>query len=146
MAALPKRNPARRNRSTTASTLSRVHDVAAPPLPARDDEDRPWHPLTEQWWAALWASPMAPEYDGSDVHGLLMLAVLVDTFWHRPNTELASEIRLQRQAYGLSPIDRRRLQWEIERADEAEDRGNQRRAKTTTKPPAPDTRHVLKLA
>jgi hypothetical protein len=34
--------------------------------------------------------------------------------------ELAGEIRLQRLCFGLSPIDRRRLQWDIDRGDEAE--------------------------
>ena len=60
--------------------------------------------------------------------GAYMLAALVDEFWHDPtNAKLAAEIRLQRQCYGLTPIDRRRLQWEIERAEDAQDRGKRRR-------------------
>ncbi len=43
--------------------------------------------------------------------------------------EAAQEIRLQAQRYGLSPMDRRRLQWEIERADEAQARGHRRAAR-----------------
>jgi hypothetical protein len=124
----PKRNPARRNRSTTRATLVSDHNVEAPELPARN-----WHDQTRAWWADIWASPMAPEYHESDVHGLLMLAVLVDAFWHEPTQALAAEIRLQRQCFGLSPIDRRRLQWEIERTDEAQARGARRR--TSTSPP-----------
>jgi hypothetical protein len=123
MAVLPKRNPARRNRSTTRATLTTVHNVTAPQLPA----DRDWQPLTVAWWRDVWASPMAPEYDESDRHGLFLLAVLVDQFWESPSTALAAEIRLQRQCFGLTPIDRRRLQWEIERTDEAQDRGRRRR-------------------
>lgn len=130
MPAMPKRNPARRNRSTTRSTLTAVHDVQAPALP----EDREWHPQTIAWWADVWASPMAPEYDASDRHGLFVLAVLVDGFWLKPHWTAAAEIRLQRQCFGLTPIDRRRLQWEIEKVDEAQDRGQRRRAAAT--PPA----------
>src|SRR5262245_12112333 len=127
MPAMPKRNPARRNKSTTKATLTRDHDVVAPELPDRGTD---WDEQTLAWWADVWASPMAPEYDDSDLHGLFALAVLVDSFWLESNprvrASLASEIRLQRQCFGLSPIDRRRLQWEIERTDEAQDRGAKR--------------------
>lgn len=132
MPPMPKHQPARRNKSTTRATLSAVHDVQAPDLP--DTDERMWHPQTLTWWADVWASPMAPEFDDSDRHGLFLLAVLVDDFWRRPTWQLAAEIRLQRQCFGLTPIDRRRLQWEIERTDEAQDRGRRRRA--TSKPPA----------
>lgn len=114
---------ARQNKTSTASTLRLVHDVKAPDLP-----DGQWHEMTEAWWRDVWASPMAPEYDDSDRHGLFILAMLVNEFWERPTREAAAEIRLQRQAFGLTPIDRRRLQWEIEKADEATERGSRRRA------------------
>jgi hypothetical protein len=127
MPALPKRNPARRNKSTTRATLVAGHDLVAPKLPTRL-----WHEQTRAWWTDVWASPMAPEYDDSDRHGLFALAVLVDDFWSTEDAklrkEIAAEIRQQRQCFGLTPIDRRRLQWEIERVDEAQDRGERRRA------------------
>ncbi|CAA9364290.1 MAG: gp1 [uncultured Gemmatimonadetes bacterium] len=93
--------------------------------------------MTVSWWADIWSSPMAPEFDDSDRHGLFMLAVLVDAFWNAETPtaakDLAAEIRQQGQRFGLSPIDRRRLQWEIERTEEAQDKGARRRAQ----PPAP---------
>jgi hypothetical protein len=89
---------------------------------------------------------MAPEYDSSDFHGLLLLAVLMNDFWLHPSTALAAEIRLQRQCFGLTPIDRRRLQWEIERTDEAQTRGEKRRAAARPKPTAVDPRSVLGVA
>jgi hypothetical protein len=137
---LPKRNPARRNRSTTKATLSAVHDVKAPPLP----DDREWHPRTREWWADVWASPMAPEYEDSDRHGLFILAALVDQFWLKPHWTAAAEIRLQRQCFGLSPIDRRRLQWEIEKVDEAQARGARRRASTPKPAPTDDPYGALR--
>src|SRR4051812_33293383 len=61
------------------------------------------------------STPMAAEYDATDVHGLLQLAVLVDDFWHaespRDRQTASAEMRLQGVRFGLSPIDRRRLQW-----------------------------------
>ena len=105
----------RRNKATTHTQLQMVHDVEAPPLPG----DREWHELTLDFWRDIWASPMAPEYDDSDLHGLYVLAALVDDFWNNPSQQVAAEIRLQRQCFGLSPIDRRRLQWEIDRGDRA---------------------------
>lgn len=125
MGPAPKTASARQrtNRVAGARTLSAVHDVAAPKLPAGQS----WHRQTKAWWKDIWASPMAPEFEASDVHGLFLLAVLVDAFWVEPSKELAAEIRLQRQCFGLSPIDRRRLQWEIERAEEAESRTRKRR-------------------
>ena len=145
----PKVAPARRNVSATAATLTRDHNIAAPALPER--AETPWHPQTEQWWADIWASPMAPEFERSDVHGLFMLAALVDAYWYeespRGRAILAAEIRLQRQCFGLTPIDRRRLQWTIEKTEEAQDRGKRRRAKTgkPSEPPV-DPRQVLRLA
>lgn len=114
----------RRNKASTNRTLSTVHDVKAPTLPM----NRGWLNATRDWWADVWASPMAPEYDDSDIHGLYLLAALVDEFWESPSTSLAAEIRLQRQCYGLTPIDRRRLQWEIDRGDAAEENTQRRRA------------------
>lgn len=118
---------ARRNRTSTAATLSLVHDVETPPLPTRL-----WHEQTRAWWKSIWASPMAPEFDKSDLHGLFALAVLIDDFWRTDDAklrkEIAAEIRQQRTGFGLTPMDRRRLQWEIEKVDEAQERGIRRRA------------------
>lgn len=141
----PKRNPARRNKSTSRATLSVVHDVEAPKLPA----GREWDPLTSDWWAGIWASPMAPEFDKSDTHGLFRLAVLVDDYWTADNAntrvKLAAEIRMQGQCYGLTPIDRRRLQWEIDRGEAAEEKTRKRKtaAKQSSSEPGADPRSVL---
>lgn len=116
---------ARANRASTAATLSNGGHGIGPALPVGRD----WLPATCQWWADLWASPMAGEYHESDKHALFILAALVDQFWTDPNAKLAGEIRLQRQAFGLTPYDRRRLEWTIESAEESKDRGNARRTR-----------------
>jgi hypothetical protein len=102
--------------------------------------------MTLAWWADIWSSPMAPEFDASDTHGLFALAMLTEDFWRSTSPgermKLAAEIRQQGQRYGLSPIDRRRLQWEIERTEEAQEKGAVRRA-SRPKRGASDPRSAL---
>ena len=136
---------ARANRAATAATLgseSVVPLAQRPELPERTDKDGnalAWHQLTLEWWRDLWAAPMAGEYHSSDRHGLFVLAGLMEDFWRAGSptmrTTVAMEIRLQRQAFGLTPYDRRRLEWTIESVHEAQDRGRSRRQRATT--PAP---------
>ncbi len=120
----------RRNRTSAASKLPAGDGrrVRSPQLPAAAGRD--WHPLTRAWWTDLWTSPMQGEYLQADLHGLYILADLVDRYWSAPSISMAQEIRQHRLAFGLSPIDRRRLQWEVERG---EDRKN-RRATRERKP------------
>ncbi len=136
---------ARRNKPSTAAVLHADHAIVAPELPDLD-----WHSLTLSWWRDIWASPMAPEFDDSDRHGLIQLAMLVNDFWMadgwRERRDIAAEIRQQGQRFGLSPIDRRRLQWEIERSEEAQDRGAARRTRSAPAKPQPagDPRAALR--
>jgi hypothetical protein len=137
---------ARRNVISTKATLRAVPDMPRPELP--DAPLGEWHPMTLAWWADIWSSPMAPEFDASDTHGLFALAMLTEDFWRSTSSgermKLAAEIRQQGQRYGLSPIDRRRLQWEIERADDAQDRGEKRRNATRKRASGePDPRSAL---
>jgi hypothetical protein len=98
--------------------------AAVPELPNHDDRD--WHPFTLREWARWWASPMAAQWLDSDLGGLAMLALLHDEFYKTGNVEIMKEIRLQRPCFGLTPLDRSRLQWEVVRADEAEQKVGQR--------------------
>src|SRR5213593_5246146 len=105
----------RRNRVATRAvlTLSSARTRRTPPLP----DGRDWHPLSVAYWRSIWRSPMAGEYLDVDVGGLYLLMDLVDRYWTEPSTRLASEIRQQRAEFGVTPISRRRLQWEVERAE-----------------------------
>ena len=142
----PKKHPstrARANRASTAATLTDGRTIIRPELPPRIVTDADgerleveWHPLTVAWWDDLWASPMAAEYHSSDRHALFILASLVDQFWTNPDQKLAAEIRLQRVPFGLTPYDRRRLEWTIETAEDAKDRGTARRGRQASKQPA----------
>lgn len=122
----PKKNAARRNKSSTKATLSAAPGVEVPKLPTGT-----WHPMTREWWKDIWASPMASEFLDADQHALFRLAVMVNDYWEAESAsarkELAGEIRLQSQAFGLTPIDRRRLQWEVEKIDGGEKKPPKRR-------------------
>lgn len=83
-------------------------------------DKRKFHRLTRAWWKRVWESPMASEYLPTDVDGLNRLAMLVDSYNHKPDAKILAEIRLQESRFGLSPLDRSRLQWEVAKGEEAE--------------------------
>lgn len=139
---LPK-DPQLRQRQNRASTRAVLTSDARPRKRApRLPRGRDWRPETKSWWSSVWKSPMAAEYLDSDVHALYRLAALVDNFWELPTKELAGEIRLQQQAFGLTPLDRRRLEWSIEQAEGATTRRTQRRARQSNSV-VEDPRQVL---
>ena len=93
-------------------------------------------------WSALWATPQAQMWDESPAFSR-MLAQFVR--WNvkaeQGDLDAAREARLQRKGFGLTPMDLLRARAEIERVDEAEDRGGQRRsrrAETTQQTPDED--------
>lgn len=96
-----------------------------PKLPSHDM--REWHAFTLQEWKRWWQSPMADKWLPSDEGGLYMLAILHDEFYKTGDVEIMKEIRLQRPCFGLTPIDRSRLQWEIVRGEDAEGRAPAKR-------------------
>lgn len=133
MPPLPK-DPAirqRRNKAPSRAILP-LHptvEVKAPKLPQRDVSMPPWHKRTLAFWRDIWSSPMATEYLKADQHMLYVLAELMDQFHYAPTVALAAEIRQQRQCFGLTSLDRRRLEWTIQRVEEGEQR--------KVNPPAP---------
>lgn len=110
----------RTNHKAGARVLEAPDRPVVPKLPNPDG--RTWHPMTLALWREWWESEMASEWLKTDVSGLGMLAVLYDEFFREPNVEVMKEIRLQRACFGLTPVDRSRLQWEIGKGEEAERR------------------------
>lgn len=126
----------RRNKTSTRAQLPTEAEAAGfevPELHERDDGEA-WHPNVLEWWESIWRSPMAREFLDADMRGgLYLLADLHQVRWTTTSRtgllEAAREIRLQEVRFGLSPIDRRRLQWEVARGEEAE------RRRSESKPP-----------
>jgi len=142
---IPK-NPAlrqRRNKAVSRATLpaEAQERKRAPQLPRREGG---WNPHTRRWWSDVWHSPMAGEYVQADIHGLYRLATLIDDFWDTPSTALAAEIRLEQQAFGLTPLDRRRLEWSIAQTEEATTKRQQRQVRAAQAGDV-DPREVLKV-
>lgn len=116
----------RRNKYVTAAELIDTSPLAegkVPTLRTRRDESGqpiPWPRAVKRWWRDVWTSPMAKEYTLADANGLFMLAVLRERFEVKPTAALAAEIRQQEARFGLDPISRRRLQWQIKREASAD--------------------------
>jgi hypothetical protein len=126
-------------------TLQQSPNKARQALPEAP-EGQAWHQLALDFWDDLWDSPMAAEYTAEDVHRLRLLLNLFDKFWKasdagKPIIGLAAEIRQESAGFGLSPLDRRRLQWEIERGETAEQKRASRKPPTE---PVADPRRSLK--
>lgn len=109
--------------------------------------------MARQWWDDVWSSPMSPEWDDSDLHNVILCAMLYNDIWMaetpKDRKDAAAEYRLQRKDLGLTPYDRRRLEWTIETASEAREKGEKRRS--ASKPrvdaaPTNDPRNGLRLA
>src|SRR4051812_12870657 len=121
----PSATRQRRNRTSTAAQLGASKARLPAELPERMirvqepvegsdelelewvEEILAWHPRSVQYWDLIRKSPVAAEFIQVDLTGLYMLMDLVDDFHWTRNPSLMSEIRLQRQCFGLTPIDRR---------------------------------------
>lgn len=132
----------RRNRRPGAATLEAPAHPRVPRLPDLDGYE--WHPLTRSWWRNVWRSPMAGEYLDTDRDGLGRLAMLVNQFYVERDPKLLAEIRLQEARFGLSPVDRSRLQWEVERGEEARRRRQPATPVSAPVDDAPDPRQLLR--
>jgi hypothetical protein len=87
---------------------------------------------------------MSTQWLETDIDALGRLAVLWDEFYKEPESKTMAEIRLQEQRFGLSPLDRSRLQWEVARGDEAARK--QRQAPPPAMKRGEDLRKVLRMA
>lgn len=77
----------------------------------------------------VWASPQSSEFLRSDLGALFRLAMLVDMFWTSGKLNIAAEIRMMEQQFGLTPMARRRLQWTVTQAEDAADKRERGRAR-----------------
>lgn len=139
MAPLPKPPALRRGhgRSSGRRVLSAVENPTIPDLP----NYCAWHPAVLAFWKSAWSSPLPQEWDESDRHTVLMAARAMQVAWDEetpstPRMTAMAECRLLMRECGLTPMSRRSLQIEIERAEEAVDRGQSRRgSRAAVKPP-----------
>lgn len=123
----------RTNRKVGHAILTAPESPEIPAIPNPDG--REWHPLTVVAWEHAWSSPMASQWLDADADGIGRLAMLWDLYYKTGSIEALKEIRLQSPAFGLTPLDRSRLQWEVNRGEEAEQRFSQRQRQKATGDP-----------
>lgn len=132
----------RRNKTSTNAILKTADGFiegrpSLPDFPGEGD----WHPLASAWWDTIWDSPMSGEFLWGDMPALLRTASLVDEFWRTHDLNVAKEIRLMEKEFGLTPMSRRRLQWQVVQTEEAKDRRS--RQSRHVDPGGSDPREVL---
>lgn len=94
---------------------------------------------------------MASEWLDADMRGgLYALANLWQIFWMATTPaaqiEAAREIRLQEARFGLTPMDRKRLEWEVEKPESAAPVPEEQRRAVGAPEQRSDPRSVLKLS
>lgn len=114
-----------------------------PPLPPHPLGAK-WHALALKTWFDIWQSPMASEYVEADIPGLFRIIVLTQSFLSFPSAPISAELRQLSFNYGLSPMDRRRLQWTIVKTAEAVTGAERRRGNAAKAVVNGDPRDVLK--
>lgn len=122
----------RRNKSASRAVLpAEAQPIqkkpALPPTKGWDGEG--WHFMAKRWWDDVWSSPMRWEFLRGDLPALFRLVLLVDRFWKGGSLAIAKEIRLLEREFGLTPLARRRLEWQVAQAEEAKDKHEMKRAR-----------------
>jgi hypothetical protein len=129
----------RTNKKAGATVLQLTVAEASEVPPIPNPDGRTWHELTLKGWENAWNSPMAAQWLVTDTDALGRLALLWDEFYKAPDVKTLAEIRQQEQRFGLSPLDRSRLQWEIAKSNEAERKVQQQKSRK----PGADPRAIL---
>ena len=125
----------RTNKTSTRATLGIIENPDIPPMPpAGDYVGEAWNPAVVRWWNDIWSSPMSSEFMSSDIHGLYLGCKQLHESLNQANkpTDQASFMTKFEQTirnFGLNPMARRALQWEIERGTEAETKTQEREQK-----------------
>lgn len=111
---IPKAAGQRRRRNkTVGETQVALRRAAKPPCPVDSDAAR-------AWWDRQWDSDLAKVWLEVDVPAIERLVMLIESLKGGVNGAILSEIRQLEDRFGLSPLSRRRLQWEVEQAGESE--------------------------
>lgn len=91
--------------------------------------------LELELWALLWSTPQAKLWEDS---GAFVRTLAQFVRWNvkgeQGDLDAAREARIRGKEFGLTPLTLMGLKAEIERAGEAEDRGNRRRSSQTPRP------------
>ena len=140
---------ARGNKASTKAVLSAVvdHEVPEMPDPADwlsrpfingqevtvGDDDKPvdWSRAVKKWWVTIWSSPMSNEFHESDTAQLDLACFYLHQVTN-PYIKMAERLAAAAKYeacvrnFGLTPMSRRSLQWEIEKVEDAKAKSRRR--------------------
>lgn len=105
--------------------------------------------MESELWAMLWATPQATMWDESAAFARVLASfVRWQVKGEQGDLDAAKEARIRGKEFGLTPLTLLGLKAEVERAEEAEERGVRRRERRSVVRPAggPDPRDVLRVA
>lgn len=146
----PAGRRSRTNHNMPQFRVIEADPVAQPDLPSvQIEEDGElvefvWPAVTQEFWSVWRESPLSEEFTAADWSFLLDTALIHARFW-RGDLRLGAELRLRVAKFGATPEDRLRLRIQFETADEAESRGQERRARRAVAPPKDDPRDGLRV-
>jgi hypothetical protein len=107
--------------------------------PAAQQAAAGWNPLTRAWWAACgrprWPLSTTPRTCTACCSSRCSWTTFGARRRRATGRSPAPRFGCKGSGFGLSPIDRRRLQWEIERSEQAQARGRRRQV---ARPPQDD--------
>lgn len=150
----------RGKKASTKAVLSVVvdHEVPEMPDPADwlsrpringvevtvGDDDQPvqWSAAVVKWWNTIWSSPMSNEFHESDTAQLDLACFYLHQVTN-PYIKMAERLAAAAKYescvrnFGLTPMSRRSLQWEIEKVTDAQARNRRRKNEDPLEPAAP---------
>jgi hypothetical protein len=98
-----------------------------------------WYEETGQFWEAMWKSPMRDEFVLLDEQILRIVLHCVQDFYEAATPverrAASKDIRGWVGEYGSTPMGRRRLQWEIAKTEEAQEKRQRRKRPDPKKDP-----------
>jgi hypothetical protein len=132
----------RLSRSGTKQAMAeRLLDDDRGDIPGLPERPQGWAWFSEFWWDAIWSSPMSKEWHPeTDYFNVVRALTHFDDWW---TAETATERQKADNLFdkavaklGLTPYDRRRLEWQIEQAKGAQAQGERLRSQQPPAPPA----------
>lgn len=126
--------------------LERQLDVALAEADVVEQELADQARLETELWTELWSTPQAAMWEKNGWSREVALYVRCTLLAEDGDLKAAAEARQRSDRLGLNPLAMLRLRWEIERTEDAEERGKARRSRVPKAPakPAADPRSVLR--
>ena len=107
----PKPAHLRRRRNAPVYEWIKLTETYAGPIPELPSGTR-WTKGTRSWWATIWRTAMATQWDEGDVPALAELAMLRQKMM-AGEFNLAGVVEKRSDKFGLTPKGRRDLRWVI---------------------------------